>query len=208
MQTLVYLLLFTFVIFFNVTHAQEVERESKITLSMYGGFGFGTVKNDSEPNYNLNSNLTEFLFEYKVNRYFGLATGIGVNYLTGNGFNDIGNFYQERNLLKIPVLITLDEKISKQFNASFAIGFYGQNIIKDEYRFLNDIQKDIYGGWNFGFQIGVGLTYQMSDRWHVGINYLAQSDFGNFETNTNAEIVDEQKIDDLNTVGLIVMFDL
>lgn len=162
--------------------AQE-EKESKFNLTGYGGIGYGIVENDNEPNYNLNNSIGEFHLNYNINKKFGIATGIGLNELSGNGFNSVGNFFHERSLLKIPLLFTMGYKLSEKFGFFSNLGFYGQNIIKDEYRFLNNTQKDVYEGWNFGAQLGVGFVFEMFDNLSAGINYNVQSDFSKFRSN-------------------------
>ncbi|TVZ47481.1 porin family protein [Olleya sp. Hel_I_94] len=202
-----YILLFIFLMTFNLTQAQEV-KESKFNIIAYGGIGYGIVENDEEPNYNLNTNNAELLLNYRVSQAFGIGTGIGINELSGNGFNSIGNFYQERTLLKIPLLLTMNSKISDNFTLFANFGFYGQNIIKDEYRYIADTQKNIYDGWNFGAQLGLGFVFKMFDNFSAGINYTGQSDFSKFESNDNQGINDNQKIKNLNSVGVILMIEL
>jgi len=203
-----YILLFIFFLTFNLIQAQDEKKESKFNLIGYGGIGYGIVENDNEPNYNLNSNSGEILLNYNINQKFGIATGIGMNELSGNGFNSVGNFYHERILLKVPLLFTMGSKLSENFRVFANLGFYGQNIIKDEYRFLNNTQEDVYDGWNFGAQIGVGFVFEMFDNFSAGINYNGQSDFSKFETNNNVGINDKQKMKNLNSIGIILMIEL
>jgi len=202
-----YILLFTLFLTFSLMQAQE-EKESKFNIIVYGGIGYGIVENDNEPNYNLNSNTIEILVNYNINKKFGIATGIGLNELSGNGFNSIGNFYHERTLLKIPLLFTTGSNVTENLKLFTNFGFFGQNIINDEYRFLNETQKDIYKGWNFGAQFGFGFAFEMFDNYSIGINYNAQSDLSKFGSNNNAGINDKQKFTNLNSVGILFMIDL
>jgi long-subunit fatty acid transport protein len=202
-----YILLFTLFLTFTLVQAQE-EKESKFNIIVYGGIGYGIVENDNEPNYNLNSNTLEILVNYNINKKFGIATGIGLNELSGNGFNSIGNFYHERTLLKIPLLFTTSSNVTENLRLFANFGFFGQNIINDEYRFLNETQKDVYNGWNFGAQFGFGFAFEMFDNYSIGINYKAQSDLSKFESNNNAGINDKQKFTNLNSVGILFMIDL
>lgn len=202
-----YILLFTLFLTFSLMQAQE-EKESKFNIIVYGGIGYGIVENDNEPNYNLNSNALEILVNYNINKKFGIATGIGLNELSGNGFNSIGNFYHERTLLKIPLLFTMGSNVTENLKLFTNFGFFGQNIINDEYRFLNETQKDIYNGWNFGAQFGFGFAFEMFDNYSIGINYNAQSDLSKFGSNNNAGINDKQKFTNLNSVGILFMIDL
>ena len=179
-----YILLFMFFVTFNLTQAQE-EKASKFSVIGYGGIGYGIVENDNEPNYNLYSNNSDILLNFNINQKFGIATGIGLTELTGNAFNSIGNFYHERKTLKIPLLFTFGSNVSQNFKVFANLGFYGQNIIKDKYQFLNDTQKDVYEGWNFGAQFGVGFVFEVFDDYSFGINFNGQSDFSKFESNNN-----------------------
>ncbi len=199
-------LLLLFFLTIHFINSQE-KKDSKFSFIGFGGTGNGIVKNDSEPNYNLNSNSGEFLINYKLNQKFGIATGIGFNELSGNGFNTIGNFYHERRLFKIPLLVTATSKVSENFIFFANFGFFTQNIIKDEYRFLNETQKGVYNGWNFGGQMGIGFLFQMFDNFSAGMNYNGQSDFSKFKLKNNG-FNDAQKMKNLNTVGVILIVKL
>jgi hypothetical protein len=208
MKKLNYMVLCVFFLTFHVSQAQEAAKESKFNIIAYGGIGYGIMENDTEPNYNLNTNSAEILLNYTLHQKFGIATGIGINQLSGNGFNSLGNFYQERSLLKVPLLFTLNSNISDDFKIVANVGFFGQHIIKDEYRFLNKTQEDVYEGWNFGAQLGFGFVHALFDTFSAGIYYNGQSDFSKFKTNNNVGINDAQKMKHLNSVGLILLIGL
>lgn len=202
-----YLLLFIFFVTLNFIQAQE-NKDSKFNIIVYGGIGHLIVENENEPNYNLYSNSGEILLNYRITQKFGVATGIGLNQLSGNGFNSLGNFYHKRTLIKIPLLATWNYNVSDELKLLVNFGFYTQNISKDEYRFLNKTQKNIYDGWNFGGQFGLGFVYKIFDNYNLGINYSAQSDFISFKTSNNQTINDEQKLKNLNSIGILLMFEL
>ena len=204
------LLFICFLSFINQIQAQEKKEEkvSKFNIIAYGGIGYAIVKNDNEPNYNLNSNSGDILLNYRINQKFGVATGIGIAELSGNGFNSLGNFYHERTTLKIPLLATLDYKISEKIKMIGNFGFYTQNITTDEYRFLNVSQKDVYEGWNFGSQLGLGFVFKLFDNFSAGVNYSGQSDFSKFKSTNNSGINDKQKLKNLNSIGVVLMIDL
>ena len=204
------LLFICFLTFINQIQAQEKKEEkvSKFNIIAYGGIGYAIVKNDNEPNYNLNSNSGDILLNYRINQKFGVATGIGIAELSGNGFNSLGNFYHERTTLKIPLLATLDYKISEKIKMIGNFGFYTQNITTDEYRFLNVSQKDVYEGWNFGSQLGLGFVFKLFDNFSAGVNYSGQSDFSKFKSTNNSGINDKQKLKNLNSLGVVLMVDL
>jgi len=204
------LLFICFLTFINQIQAQEKKEEkvSKFNIIAYGGIGYAIVKNDNEPNYNLNSNSGDILLNYRINQKFGVATGIGIAELSGNGFNSLGNFYHERTTLKIPLLATLDYKISEKIKMIGNFGFYTQNITTDEYRFLNVSQKDVYEGWNFGSQLGLGFVFKLFDNFSAGVNYSGQSDFSKFKSTNNSGINDKQKLKNLNSIGVVLMVDL
>ena len=204
------LLFICFLTFINQIQAQEKKEEkvSKFNIIAYGGIGYAIVKNDNEPNYNLNSNSGDILLNYRINQKFGVATGIGIAELSGNGFNSLGNFYHERTTLKIPLLATLDYKISEKIKMIGNFGFYTQNIITDEYRFLNISQKDVYEGWNLGSQLSLGFVFKLFDNFSAGVNYSGQSDFSKFKSTNNSGINDKQKLKNLNSIGVVLMVDL
>jgi len=198
-----HILLLIIFLTWNIAQAQD-KINSKFSLSALGGIGYAIIENDNEPNYNLNSNNGELLINYHVDEKLGFATGIGLNELSGNGFNSIGSFYHERTFLKIPLLVTFTNKLSDNFTLIATLGLYGQNIIKDEYRFLNNYRTNIYEGWNFGLQASAGLIFNVSNSLGLGFAFSGQSDFSKFESNNNAGINDEQKIKNLNSIGMIL----
>lgn len=206
------LLFICFLTFVSQIQAQEKneEKESKFNIIAYGGIGYAIVKNDDAPSYNLNTNSGYILLNYRINQKYGVATGIGITELSGNGFNSLGNFYHERTTLKIPLLVTLDYKISEKIKMIGNFGFYTQNIITDEYRFLNISQKDVYEGWNFGSQLCLGFVFKMFDNFSAGVNYTGQSDFNfsKFNSNNNSGINNKQNLKNMNSIGVVLMIDL
>lgn len=202
-----FILLFICFLTVSLFQAQE-QKDSKFNIIANGGIGYAIVINDNEPNYNLNSNSGDILLNYRINQKFGIASGIGIIELSGNGFNSLGNFYHERTLLKIPLVATMDYKISDNIKMIGNFGFYTETISTDEYRFLNNSKKNIYEGWNFGTQIGLGFVFKIFDNFSTGINYSGQSDFGKFKSETKQGINDKQKLKNLNSIGIVLMIDL
>ncbi len=187
---------------------QMETKESKFNILASGGIGYGIMDNDNAPNYNMNSNTGDLLLNYRVHSKFGIATGVGFNQLSGNGFNAIGNFYHERYLIRIPLLLTFDKQVADKFSIIGHLGPYAQNVFKDEYSFNAAKIEDVYDGWNFGFQLGLGFVYQIEPHFGIGINYTGQSDFIKLETRNSAVFNDEQKLKNLNTFGLVLQFNL
>lgn len=187
--------------------AQE-NNTSKFNIITLGGIGYGKVKNDKEPTYNLNSNSGEILVNYNFSDHFGLATGFGYNELSGNGFNTLGQFYHERSLKKIPLLFTLKGDLSEKLEFFANFGLYAQTIVKDKYQYLSEIRENEYDGWNFGTQFGIGVLFPFMDHMKFGFSFQGQSDFSNFKSKTSADIKDKQKMIEFNTIGLILKFEL
>ena len=202
------LLILLAIIFSHLSVFAQGENKSKLSIIGYGGIGYGIVENDSEPNYNLNSNSGELLINYNLSEKFGIATGIGLNQLTGNGFNTLGEFHHERSFIKIPLLFTLNGKISDKIEFFSNVGFYTQNIIKDKYRYLFSTRENTFEGWNFGGQIGIGVLFNFVDKMKFGFAFNGQSDFSKFNSNNSSGVTDKQKMKNLNTIGLILKFNL
>lgn len=200
------LILVVLIFTYNNTYSQE-QNKSKFSIIAFGGIGYGIIENDSEPNYNLNSNSGEILLNYSFNKKIGIASGIGLNQLTGNGFNSLGEFYHERNLIKIPLLLTLNGKITETTEFFGNFGFFGQNIVKDKYGFLSSSTENIYKGWNFGGQLGVGILFNFVEKMKIGFVFNSQSDFSKFEPN-NQGTSNKQKLKSLNTIGLLLKYEL
>ena len=191
----------------NQAYAQD-ENPSKWHFTGYGGIGFGTVENDNQPNYNLNSNNGELLISRRINGQMSLATGLGWNELSGNGFNSDGNFFHERTQLRIPLLLSLDSEVSENLKIVGSFGLYGQSITKDEYQFLNEVQENNFNGWNLGAQLSFGFAIKLLDHVSAGISYHGQTDLSKFDSQNSASFSDKQKVIDMNSVGLLLLFDL
>lgn len=200
-------LAFVFILGFTFMKAQDI-KSSKFNIIAFGGIGYVIVKNEKQPNYNLNANSAEILLNYRINQKFGIATGIGMNELSGSGFNSSGNFYNEKTLLKIPLLATMDYKISENLKMIGNFGIYSQTSIKEEYLFLSNSQKDVFKGWNFGTQLGLGFVFKIYDGFNAGINYSVQSDLSNLKSNNDSGLNDKQALKNMNSVGIILSVDL
>jgi len=194
-------------------HAQDATYDdpstSKFSFVTYGGIGYAVVDNDREPNYNLNASTADFLINYRIGKRYGIATGLGFSQLSGNGFSAGGNFYHERGLIKIPLLFSSDYNLSEKVRLVANIGFYGQGIIKDEYSFTGGVKaEDVYTGWNFGLQCGIGLAYNLNEKMSLGIMVHNQADFTRIDSDSSKGVTDEQKISGLNSIGLLFAINL
>jgi hypothetical protein len=186
----------------------EKEKKSKFQIIGSGNIGFAIVKSDLEPTYNLNTNGGEILLNYKFSDKNGVAIGFGHTELTGNGFNSVGNFYHQRSFIKIPLLYTMEYQIAEKIKYLSNFGFYAQTIFKDEYQFLNNTEKSIYSGWNFGAEASIGIVFEVSEKFSAGINFSGQFDFTKLKTNKNQIINDQQRIESQNSLGLLLLFEL
>lgn len=199
---------FLLLIFFSTVGIAHGQSQSQFNMIMNAGIGFGIVESDTEPNYNLNNKSNEILINYKITGKFGIATGVGLTALSGNGFNSFGNFYHERTMLKIPVIATMDYYSIDRFRMIANLGVYSQYIINDKYSFLNNSEKNVYEGWNFGVQLGLGFVYEFFNKLSAGIIYTGQSDFTKFSTKENQFIVDKQRLKNLSTLRIVILIDL
>ncbi|TXD50604.1 hypothetical protein ES044_04340 [Polaribacter sp. IC066] len=186
----------------------EKEKKSKFQLIGTGNIGFAIVKSNHEPTYNLNSNGGEILLNYKFSDKNGVAIGFGHTELTGNGFNTVGDFYHQRSFIKIPLLYTMEYQIAEKIKYLSNFGLYAQTIVRDEYQFLNNTQNNIYGGWNFGLEASIGIVFEVSEKFSAGINFSGQFDFTKLKTNKNQIINDQQRIENQNSLGLLLLFEL
>lgn len=83
---------------------------------------------------------------------------------------------------------------------------YAQTIVKDEYQFLNNTQKNVYGGWNYGLEATIAVLFEVTNKFSAGINFSGQSDFTKLKTNQNQIINDQQRVENQNSVGAVFLF--
>lgn len=183
----------------------EIHDYSQFRLLAHGGIGFGNIQNESAPNYNLNLQYFEVLFNYKFTENYGIATGIGLNEFSGNGFNESGNFYHERDELRIPLLVTADYDFDDKIKAIVGVGLYGKTNTSDDFRFLNRLEKDVFSDWGFGVQANFGLVFKLSELYSFGLNFNTQSDFSDYEANTGNSFSGEQRMKGVTALGVLVM---
>lgn len=182
--------------------------DARFSFLTYGGIGYAVVDNDNQPNYNLDASTVDFLLHYRIGKRYGIATGIGLDQLSGNAFNVGGNFYHERSTLRIPVLLSANYNLSNKVRLVANIGLYGKTIIKDEYSFVGGTVEDVYEGWSFGLQSGIGLSYNFNHKISIGVMFSTQGDFNRIDSDPSKGVTDEQKISGVNTVGLMFTINL
>ena len=192
----------------NLVQAQEEIEKSKFEIIAYGGIGYTKVRTDIQARYDLNVNTGEILLNYKIWGKYGIASGIGYSQLSGSGFNKTGVFHAERELLKIPLLFTLNKDISDKLFIIGNFGPYAQTITKDQLEYLGFGESNVYEGWNFGVQLGFGFGYKIDQKLGVGVNFNGQSDLSKLDTNSGKTFEDKQKHKNLNSVGLFLKYSL
>lgn len=201
------LLALSLLLLLNTALQAQEEQKSKVSLLVFGGIGYGKIINESEPNYNVNSNTGDILVNYKFSKLIGVSSGIGFTELSGNGFNSNGNFYHERFVIKIPLLATFSTQMTEHMKMILSIGPYASKITSDKYQFMYGTEKDVFDSWNFGSQIQVGFAYQLNKLTGIGINFSGQSDFAEIESNKNEVFKGKQKTKSLNNLGLFFTYD-
>lgn len=186
--------------------AQEKTDYHKFNIFFSGGLGFGKVKCKDEPNYNLNTNNAQLLLNYKFSRIYGIATGISYAKMSGNGFNSMGSFHNERSSVKIPLLFTLGAVFNSKYSLDFHFGPYAQSAKTDEFTYIDFRQKDVYTNWNYGMHIGLHFMYRIDEHISFGVHYLGMSDLTTIEASGGLANPDKQLTEKQNSVGFSTQF--
>ncbi|MCI4670540.1 MAG: hypothetical protein MRZ79_20560 [Bacteroidia bacterium] len=205
MKTIYQILSICFVLLSISVQAQNPTQD-KFHFLAYGGLGYGIVVNDGASNYNLNSNQGEILVNFMITGGLKIATGVGYNQLSGSGFYAEGNFYHDREVIKIPLLLSYEMQTYEKLKLIVGIGAFGQTIIKDEYQFLNSTQTDAFQGWTFGIQFGASMVYELQDNFSLGLQLNGQSDLSQLETSNSQFFNGSQRIDKLTSIGPVFLF--
>lgn len=194
------LLLFFLVVGLSL-QAQEQTR-SKFGFIVFQGMGLGSLQNEDGFNSNLNALSSEYLLHYQFGGKFGIATGIGLTRLKGNGFNSDGNYSQFRNFFKIPVMMTSQQKLTDKSKFIINLGIYGNRIMEDRYTYINTVLENVYEGWDFGMQMRVGFVHELNSRLNIGLSYNGQFGFTDLSPNAGLSFVSNQKMN-MNTLDLM-----
>jgi hypothetical protein len=211
-KLLYFYFVFTLCLDLSAQEIRSIESDSTsfrpVRLSLTSGIGFSRVENEFDPNYDLNVGFVDFILNYRFNETLGISTGLSVHSMTGNGFNQMGNFSKSRSDFKIPLLLSTNYTVTDKINVVLDLGVYARSIISDEERYLNFTLEDVYSGWGFGFQTTFSFLFDVSDLLSVGINYNSLIDFNEFETN-NVNITNQkQSLGAFNALGVVVMYSL
>ncbi|KAB8155182.1 outer membrane beta-barrel protein [Kordia sp. TARA_039_SRF] len=219
-------LVFAFILSFTLVNAQNdaethenkktvydynQDTTSKFSLITFGGVGYAIMDNENQPDYNLDASTADILLHYTIGNRWGIATGLGFNRLSGSGFDNTGNnFYHTRGTLKIPVLLSGNYNLSQRVRLVANIGLYAQTIIKDEFEFAGGTSVgEVYEGWGFGLQSGIGLSYNIDSKISLGIMINTQGDFNRgYDADTTVGPPVSQRIKSINTVGLLFNWNL
>ena len=66
--SLILSILFSILMLSSTNAQDDTNSFNKLDLTLTTGIGYGQVKNDNEPNYNLNANVGEALLTYNFNK--------------------------------------------------------------------------------------------------------------------------------------------
>ena len=189
--------------------AQEKEGLRVSAMGFYG-VGLGIVDNKNAPNYNFRTTNFDVLVDFDFGKIIGFATGIGFSSLSGNGFNSTGDFYHERSLMKIPLLMSLTYPISKDFDFYANGGLFYEQIRDDEFQYLNTTEKDIYEGSSIGAQFQVGFLINLPAKvdWEgsrVGVLFGAQLS-GEYDNGSNGALFNQQDLGDIYSFSVVYSY--
>ena len=189
----------------NALFSQETNKDN-LSVMLTSGIGYGKAENENQTDYDLNSNDAEALITWLFNEHYGVTTGVGLNRLSGNAFNVQGNFYHQRDEVKIPLLLTIDEELG-QVTFIGHVGPYIAFITNDEYQHTGYTAENYFDGSSVGLEIRTALAYQLEENVSFGIAFNGQSAITKQETTNSAPLQDEQRIINLDQLGLILAFD-
>ncbi len=177
-----------------------------LRFSISTGIGFARFDNETDPDYDLNVGAVDFLLNYRITETLGVSTGVSFHSMTGNGFNNLGNFSKSRTDIKIPFLFNLGYVVSEKITVGLDFGVYARSILSDEERYLNFLLEDVYSGWGFGLQTSFSFMFEISNQLDTGISYNTLSDFSEFDTNNLSATDQSQRISSFNTLGIVVLY--
>lgn len=197
----------TFFVFltFTYAHAQNNEKMKKINFLLSIGTASGNIVNDYETGYNLLGENTKLQIGYSFSQHDAIAIGVGYSELTGNGFNAKGNFYQERNILSIPLLYTRSVYY-QQFNIEIGVGLQANKLITDKYHYINETKNNQFSGWNLATKSYIAFLYRITDNAKVGVFYDLSTDLTKYSSTDETYFKGKQRMTLFKSVGLSMGF--
>lgn len=205
--------LICFILLYSISvislQAQE-KKDLKISAMVFYGLGFGISENSNAPNYNFRTTNFDVLVNFDFGKIIGLATGIGFNKLSGNGFNPVGNFYHKRSIMRIPLLMSLTYPITEDFDFYANGGFFYERIMDDEFQFISTTEKDIYTGSGLGAQIQAGLMFKLPNeldlrKARIGVIIGAQLS-SEYKNGLNGALSNTQDLSDIYSITVLYSY--
>ncbi|MCH8534986.1 MAG: hypothetical protein LAT51_07960 [Flavobacteriaceae bacterium] len=170
--------LFLMCIGFAQEQEENSENEKKgFDYSIDAKMGFSQINTNDTPNINGNSVAVAFDFSYVLFNEFRLMTGVQLTEVFAN--------YLDASLDASMIMIPLKfrDKLYKYDKNASIRPYYGLGIYTNHLRRLT-IDSDALGrnretgiGWNFGWLVEIGTTFDVNQSNSFSIAFEAQNDF-------------------------------
>ncbi len=186
----------------GISLQSNAQKSNKVDFYIFDTLGYGVITNTDTPNYNSNTAYLGGLFNYRFYKNNGICIGITETLFKGTGFLYKGTFYNEKNILAIPLMYTSTSEYNK-FRFVCGVGLEATKVLKDSYSFLQETDnKPFENGWGFGLRSMLILSYKVTHILNLGVFYSGGGDFSKNKAFLGSTFQGEQSVKMSNQIGL------
>jgi len=171
-----------FLCFSTICFSQENEnfRSSK-KGNWIGTIYFGTATLKAENRFKINANVSGGFLgkEFLLDDEFSIVAGITNMHVRADFYNSIsGQNFITNNQLQLPVSFRAKGAIVDRVSYYVGVGLYASYLYSSnlENEMLNNEDKEKGLGFNFGLLADLGMRYQFTDLFNMGIGFKTQGD--------------------------------
>ena len=170
----------------TTTFGQQNDK-SKFGFGLSFGFGNSTLENNQLGVLNGNILSLRFNVDYSLtkNENTKIISGIEILDFNSNFFNGVNQSKLKNEYLQIPLKITHRISLDKdeKFNLVTGIGLYSNFLLRSRITSLTDKVNTKSGGVNLGYNITLGMEYNLSSSSSIRLHSDVMYEFSPIKSN-------------------------
>jgi hypothetical protein len=170
----------------TTTFGQQNDK-SKFGYGLSFGFGNSTLENNQLGVLNGNILSLKFNVDYSLtkNENTKIISGIEILDFNSNFFNGVNQSKLKNEYLQIPLKITHCISLDKdeKFNLVTGVGLYSNFLLRSRITSLTDKVNTKSGGVNLGYNITLGMEYNLSSSSSIRLHSDVMYEFSQIKSN-------------------------